>query len=377
MQSRASYALVGLLTLTVMSALFGFALWFGSGGSNTLNVRIVFHNKVSGLGRGSSVLFNGLRVGEVTEVAIQPGNPREIYAVVKVDRSAPLRVDTRASLEGQGLAGVVVVQLRGGDPSSAALAPQAGESLPTIIADPSPDIFEKVRSIAKNTDDALIAIDIAIKQNRSAIGDTVKNVERFSGSLSENSNEVGKLMENLGGVADFIAPIPDKLGAFSQEATDFIRSMDRDKVVEVVDRTAKFTASLGAATNDVRTTVKEVASMSEKLNRAADHVEGALKGAEAFLNSAVRKDSRTVFDDITEVARSIRDIAQNLDKRSTEITAGITRFTRASLRSIEAFATDGRGRLRGFSRTLRGVERDPQGLLFGSKPQLPQYNGPR
>ena len=32
MESRANYALVGLFTLAVIAAMFGFAYWFGSGG---------------------------------------------------------------------------------------------------------------------------------------------------------------------------------------------------------------------------------------------------------------------------------------------------------------------------------------------------------
>src|SRR6478672_11843607 len=131
MESRANYALVGLFTLAVLAAVFGFVYWFNSGaGGRKQDVRVIFSGTVTGLGRGSSVLFNGLRVGEVTRIELLPDDPRRIYAVVQVDNTTPLRVDTRARIEAQGLAGVVAVQLLGGDPDSPVLKPQPGQSLP-------------------------------------------------------------------------------------------------------------------------------------------------------------------------------------------------------------------------------------------------------
>jgi phospholipid/cholesterol/gamma-HCH transport system substrate-binding protein len=70
-------------------------------------------------------------------------------------------------------------------------------------------------------------------------------------------------------------------------------------------------------------------------------------------------------------------LADNLDRRTAEITAEISRFTGAGLRSVETLTGDGRRLLTGFGHALQGVERDPQSLIFGSKPQLPQYNGSR
>ena len=79
MESRANYALVGLFTLAVIAAMFGFAYWFGSGGGGRKqDVRVIFTGTVTGLGRGSSVLFNGLRVGEVNNQIILGLHAREI-----------------------------------------------------------------------------------------------------------------------------------------------------------------------------------------------------------------------------------------------------------------------------------------------------------
>jgi len=377
MESRASHALIGLFTLAVLAALLGFAYWFSSGGSSTVNVQLIFNEKVSGLGRGASVLFNGLRVGEVTQVELNPDNPRQILAVIKVDRSTPLRVDTTARLEGQGLAGVVAVQLRGGEPQSAALTTRSGQSLPTIIAQPSEDIFETVRTFTKNADEALGGIETALRENAGTIGDSVRNLERFSETLSDYSSGIDKLMQSISAGAEFMTPLTGRLGAFSQQLTETIRSVDKQQVIAAVDSAETFTATLAENSTDVRNAVKDVASMSEKLNRAADQVEDVLKGTQAFLTTAAGQEGRSAFDDVADVAKSIRVLADNLDKSTHNITAEISRFTRNGLRNIQTFTTDGQRILNGVGRTLRQVERDPQGLIFGTKPPLPQSDGYR
>ena len=77
METRANYALIGLFTLAVIAAAFGFVYWFSGGdrGQARQSVRIVFSGSVSGLSKGSVVLFNGIRVGEVTDISLLPEDP--------------------------------------------------------------------------------------------------------------------------------------------------------------------------------------------------------------------------------------------------------------------------------------------------------------
>lgn len=377
MESRANYALVGLFTLAVLAAAFGFVYWFNSGGAGRKqDVRIIFSGTVTGLGRGSSVLFNGLRVGEVTRIELQPDDPRRIYAVVQVDNSTPLRVDTRARIEAQGLAGVVAVQLLGGDPSSPVLTAQPGQPMPTIIAEKSEfqDILETVRAIASRADTVLGNIDQLVKENAGSISTTVRNIEKFSTALGNNSDGIDKLMASFGQIADTISPLSQKLGTLSEELTEIVRSVDEKKVASIVDNVDKFTAALGGSSEDVGKVVKDVASITEKLNKAADQVEGVLKAAQSFLNS---EDGKGAFTEVANAARSLRILADNLDKRTAEITAGINRFTGPGLRDIENLAAEGRRSLTDFNRTLRNIERNPQQFIFGGRPPLPQYSGSR
>ena len=116
METRAPYALIGLFVLTVIVAAFGFVYWLhNSGGLTERTVyRIQFENTVAGLLTGAAVLFNGIRVGEVTALELDANNPNRVTATIAVATTTPVRADTKVGLDFQGLTGVPVVTLQGG-----------------------------------------------------------------------------------------------------------------------------------------------------------------------------------------------------------------------------------------------------------------------
>src|ERR1700724_736070 len=128
METRANYALIGVFTLAVIAAAFGFVLWFSGaekpGGRTTY--KIIFTGSISGLSEGGFVLFNGVRVGTITKIDLLQQDPSRVYALIEVDAKAPVRADTKARLEYTGLTGVASVALTGGAPDAAALPATQG-----------------------------------------------------------------------------------------------------------------------------------------------------------------------------------------------------------------------------------------------------------
>src|SRR5436190_23006167 len=98
METRARYVLVGAFALLVTAAAFTFVYWLNVAGGleqRTL-YRIRYQNSVAGLQAGSAVLFNGVRVGEVTSLDLSASAPQEIMATVAVAAATPVRRDTKA-----------------------------------------------------------------------------------------------------------------------------------------------------------------------------------------------------------------------------------------------------------------------------------------
>src|SRR5919107_4141935 len=227
METRANYALIGLFTLAVIAAAFGFVYWFSGGdrGQARQAIRIVFSGSVAGLSKGSSATFNGLRVGEVTDISLLPEDPRRVVAVIEVDRNTPIRTDTRARLEYQGLTGVAQVGLSGGEPSALPLAPGPGQSLPTLFADRSDfqDLIESARNIARRADDVLEKVGRLIEDNEGGINRTVQNVERFSQALGDNAGGIDRFLEQVGQAAERIGPLAEKLETLATNIDEVVR----------------------------------------------------------------------------------------------------------------------------------------------------------
>ena len=115
MEIRAPYVIIGLFVLAAIGAVFGFAYWLHTTAGLTARsvYQVRFENTVSGLLPGAAVLFNGIRVGEVTSLRFNPAEPRQIVATIAVQPDIPIRPDTHAGLEFQGLTGVPVDCARG------------------------------------------------------------------------------------------------------------------------------------------------------------------------------------------------------------------------------------------------------------------------
>ncbi|MGZ9151373.1 MAG: MlaD family protein, partial [Nitrospira sp.] len=105
METRARYALIGLFTVVVVLAGFAFVYWIQNAGGlgQRSAYRVRFDGSVSGLLVGSNVLFNGMRVGEVTSLELDKKQPNIVMATLAVDAATPIRTDSSVGMDFQGL----------------------------------------------------------------------------------------------------------------------------------------------------------------------------------------------------------------------------------------------------------------------------------
>jgi phospholipid/cholesterol/gamma-HCH transport system substrate-binding protein len=193
METRAPYALIGLFVLAIVVSVFGFVYWLhntGGLGERTI-YRVRFENTVSGLLTGAAVLFNGIRVGEVTALNLDPGNPRQVIATIAVLSRTPVRTDTQAGLEYQGLTGVPVVSLLGGTSSVPLPAPSSTEP-PILVADPAAG-----QSMTEAARQALRRIDSVLADNSDPLKNAIANLDIFTGALARNSDRVDTILAGL------------------------------------------------------------------------------------------------------------------------------------------------------------------------------------
>jgi phospholipid/cholesterol/gamma-HCH transport system substrate-binding protein len=191
MENRAPYALIGLFVLAAIAAVFGFVYWLNSAGG--LGARTIyqvrFENTVSGLLTGAAVLFNGIRIGEVTDLRLNPDNPNQVTATIAVAVGTPVRPDTQASLDFQGLTGVPVVTLQGG--SAPADSWPQGQAR-TLNADP-----QAGQSMTRAARDTLRNLNDILNENSKPLHETITNVQKFADALGRNSNRIDNIAAGL------------------------------------------------------------------------------------------------------------------------------------------------------------------------------------
>ncbi len=160
METRANYLVIGLFTLAVVFGVFGFVYWFQNigGTAERAYYSAVFDGSVSGLRTGATVLFNGIRVGEVTDLKLDPQRPKQVVAIIAIDKSVAVRKDTEVGLEFQGLTGIASVALKGGSPASPALVGDK-DNPPLLTAAPgaAQDVTQGARDTLRRIDDLIDA----------------------------------------------------------------------------------------------------------------------------------------------------------------------------------------------------------------------------
>jgi len=193
MEIRARYTLIGFFTLSAVAAVFAFVYWLNHAGGLTKQTlyRVRFENTVSGLLKGSGVQFNGIRVGEVVGLQLNPENPKQVTAVMSIDRDTPVRADTKVAIAFQGLTGSPVLSLDGG----AANAPpvtSTDNQPPLLAADPDAgqNMTDSARSVLRH-------IDTVVTDNAEPLRSLIANINTFSTALARNSDRVDGILSGL------------------------------------------------------------------------------------------------------------------------------------------------------------------------------------
>ena len=157
MEADKHYFIEGLFVIGFSIAAALFAVWlFGTGHRDDVLYRIHFADSVSGLAVGDPVKFHGVDVGTVKAIALDPADPRLVQVDVSLRKDAPVKTDTKATLNLKGITGVVFIELDGGTPSAPTLLAstregQIPEILPTkgtltAILELLPKLLEKFSS---------------------------------------------------------------------------------------------------------------------------------------------------------------------------------------------------------------------------------------
>ena len=327
METRANYVLIGLFTVAVIAAGFGFVYWFHRGGGigERAVYRVLFDGPVSGLRTGAPVLFNGIRVGEIADLALNSNDPRKVIATITVAKSAPVRADTRVGVEYQGLTGIASLSLRGGAQAAAPLTPANGQP-PVLQADPgsTQDLMQAGREVLRKVDEMLI-------ENQTALRNAVKNLETFTAVMARNADRVDRIVGGVEtavqGAENMISGRDGRPGEIQQAVQSFRQlgdNLDR-RSGEAIQSFKQLTDNLDQRAGETLESVKKLAENLDRRadnldQRASDAIESVKRLADNLDGRAGNLDKRAsdAIDSVKRLADNLDGRTGNLDKRASD-----------------------------------------------------------
>ena len=312
METRANNLLVGTFVLLILAGTTVFFLWLARFQFDVEYTRydIRFPGSVSGLKVGSSVELNGVLVGEVIYIQIDPEEVETVIVTIEVPATTPVRENTLAKLQIKGITGGVSIQLAGGTQEAAPLAPKPGKKRAVITSQAS-----TLEQFLEDAPELLQRLQVL--------------VSRASALLNEDNQAV------------------------------FAESLENISVL---------TGALAARTDDIETLFDSAAQTMANLRDASD----ALKTTAGTINATVDRNEPEVaalIGDLRKSATTMTRVSIQIEALIEENREPLRDFTSEGLYELTNFLTEARALIDGLNRVTTQVERDPARFIFGDQQQ--------
>ncbi len=201
MESRVNYTVVGIFVIVSFFALLIFGIWLGKYNQDERDFKYFYINikeSVSGLNHDATVKYNGVDVGKVDKIEINPDNSEAVLITIRVLKTTPVKIDSRAILKSHGITGLVYVEIVGGKK----------ESMELTSHDNKPPTIKALPSLAKKVDDALQSLATKISEsldqtnkllsddNINSTSKTIKNLEILTAQISNYQDDIKRALEH-------------------------------------------------------------------------------------------------------------------------------------------------------------------------------------
>ncbi|WP_297803166.1 MlaD family protein [uncultured Brevundimonas sp.] len=298
MERDAHYATVGAVTILLLVGLAVFGIWLAQLQFNKdYDVYdIVFHGPVRGLSEGGEVHFNGIRVGEVTSLNLNPKKDDQVIARVRLNGTTPVRVTSRAQLEPQGITGLNYIQITAGSPETPLLKSQYPDNAVPVIqsqASPLAELLAGSGTVLQQTVDALNRVNRVLSdENIRSFSTSVRNVEALTTELNNRKTLLIELENTLKRANEAVT----EYGALATDARAIVNTDGREAI-----------ANINKASEEARQAIASI-------NRSATGLEAPLG---EFGNTTVPQINDAVRQ-LNQATRSLEDLIENVRRSPRE-----------------------------------------------------------
>lgn len=297
MERNANYALVGLISTILLIAMIVFIFWLTN---FALSARydtydVVFQGPISGLSRGGDVQFNGIKVGEVSDITLDPKDPNLVHAKARVRSDTPVRSDSVASLESQGITGVSYVQITAGSASKPLLKDSTPFGQPMVLQS-KPGAFSNLLTGGGNVMQR--AVETLNRVNRVLSDDNIQRITQIMDNIKVVTQELKDKKQIIGDADHAIGSLDQaaqQIQTLAKSAQGMLDTQGKPTLTKVGDA---FTQIEGAA-SDLREVIAKVkgptgdfaANGLPQITRAIASLQRATDNLSRLINE-VEKDPR-------------------------------------------------------------------------------------
>ncbi|OGA22305.1 MAG: mammalian cell entry protein [Betaproteobacteria bacterium RIFCSPLOWO2_02_FULL_67_26] len=294
METKVNYAVIGAFVLVLGAVLVASVLWLASGGAFQKKYDLylaIMNESVAGLNLNAPVKYNGVDVGKVQKIWLEPGNPEQVNLFFAIERGTPIKEDTVAVLKTQGLTGIAYVELSGGARESPPLAAIAGNEYPLIRTKPS--LSARLENILTNVlaklDSTTSGINAILSdENKAAFKSALADISAVTRTLAARRETLdagiasaARTFDNGARVTAQLGPVIDRMGrsadAIEKMANEAERtSASAGKTVDAVGADiARFTSE---ALPEFERLLGEMSVLAASLRRLSEKMEGSPGG---------------------------------------------------------------------------------------------------
>lgn len=262
METHARYFLIGMFSLSVLAVLLLFALWLGKLelGRDYQDYDIRFEESVAGLAKGGLVQFQGVQVGEVRKLKLDPIDPRVVIVRVRMTEQTPIKTDTKAQLSFTGLTGVAVIELIGGTPGTRLLREAQPNSVPVIAAIPSTltQLMVDGTGVLQKAQELMVRVTgVFSEENTARVSGMLENFEAISGMAKKDYPRLPGAINEAQSAITEIRQAVASVNQFAKSSTTTVRGID------------------GQARGELAATLSSLRQASDNLVRITEHFDAA------------------------------------------------------------------------------------------------------
>jgi phospholipid/cholesterol/gamma-HCH transport system substrate-binding protein len=264
------------------------------------------HTSVNGLLVGAPVKYQGVEIGKVGRISVQPDDLSSIRVDLEIEKGFPVRADMTATMTYVGITGAKFIELAGGTNASARR--EAGSEI------------QPARSLGDKAEDIVANIDQAVRRINDLLGDA-------------NQKRINQFLENTEKSAAIISGV---LEAKKENLSNAIGNIE------------KAAQDFDGVTVNLRRITNDLSGLTGKLNQNAgqaidnftkrfsdDEMGRVLKNLEAFIESStsgMKKIEDFIFTQQTDLHNTVNVMSlaiENLSKFSRALVEDPTLFLRS------------------------------------------------